>query len=153
MTIKRIPIATLVESFITKQVQVSFLGGLLLAVALPCAAAANAETRQVVHRHFPAAATQLQPVGQLPGTNTLQLAIGLPLRNPTALDALLQQLQDPAVPTYRHYLTPDQFAERFGPTKEDYAALIAFAKVNRFTVTATSPNRLVLSMSAYGRGH
>ena len=40
------------------------------------------------------------------------------------------------VPNYHHYLTPEQFTERFGPTEQDYQAVIAFAKANGLTVTA-----------------
>jgi len=43
-----------------------------------------AAERQVLHGHVPAAVARfnLQPTGQLPATNRLALAIGLPLRNP-----------------------------------------------------------------------
>ncbi len=89
----------------------------------------------------------LQPTGLLPATNRLHLAIGLPMRNQAALDSLLQQLYDPASPNFRKYLTPEQFAAQFGPTEEDYQALIAFAKTNGLEVTATYPNRLLLDVS------
>ena len=69
----------------------------------------------------------MQPVGRLPGSSRLNLAIGLPLRHQEALTTLLEQLYDPASPQYRHYLTPEQFAEKFGPEKQDYEALMAFA--------------------------
>ena len=50
----------------------------------------------------------------------MRLAISLPLRNLNQLNALLQQLYDPASPNYRKFLTVRQFTERFGPTQEDY---------------------------------
>jgi uncharacterized repeat protein (TIGR03803 family) len=89
----------------------------------------------------------LQPVGRLPGANRLNLAIGLPLRNQAELTALLEQLYDPASPQYRHYLTPEQFTERFGPTPQDYEAVIAFAKAHGLSVTGTHPNRTLLDIS------
>jgi kumamolisin len=61
-------------------------------------------------------------------TKRLDLAIGLPLRNREALTHLLEQLYNPASPKYRQYLTPQQFAEKFGPSEEDYQVVIAFAK-------------------------
>ena len=76
----------------------------------------------------------------------LQLAIGLPLRNREALANLLQQIYDPSSPYYRHYLTPEQFTEMFGPTEEDYQTLIAFAKTNGLTVSGAHPNRVVLDV-------
>jgi len=64
--------------------------------------------------------SHLQPVGELSGLTNLYLAVGLPLRNTEELTTLLQQIYDPSSPQYRHYLTPEQFTEMFGPTEEDY---------------------------------
>ncbi|MGO8839026.1 MAG: protease pro-enzyme activation domain-containing protein [Limisphaerales bacterium] len=108
---------------------------------------ALAAGRQYLSGHMPAAISNLQPLGRLPGATTLQLAIGLPLRNETELDNLLRQIYDPASPEFRQYLTPEQFTERFGPTEQDYQAVIDFAKANGLTVTGTHPNRVVLDVS------
>jgi subtilase family serine protease len=86
---------------------------LLCATMMPAALVAQT---QVLHGHVPAAAKSLPSLGRFPGTNHLRLAIGLPLRNRAALTNLLRELYDPASPNYHHYLTPEQFTERFGPT-------------------------------------
>jgi subtilase family serine protease len=106
--------------------------------------------RQTLGGHIPPAVKKLNlpPVGRLFSTNRLHLAIGLPLRNQEALNTLLQEIYDPASPQYRHYLTPEQFTERFGPTKEDYQALIDYARANGFAVSGTYPNRVVLDADA-----
>jgi len=111
--------------------------------ALPVRAA----ERQVVHVRLPAAATHLQPLGRLGGAKHLQLAIGLPLRNQKELSNLLQEIYDPASPNYRHFLTPGQFTERFGPSEQDYQAVIAFAQTHGLKVTGTSPNRLLVDVN------
>jgi subtilase family serine protease len=64
----------------------------------------------------------------------------------TDLTNLLQRLYDPASPDYHQYLTPEQFAQRFGPDAGDYEALADFFKTNGCTVTATHPNRAVLDV-------
>ena len=69
------------------------------------------------------------------------------MRNQAALTNLLHQIYDPASPHYHQYLTPEQFTERFGPTAEDYAAVVAFAKANGLTVRATHPNRILLDVN------
>jgi subtilase family serine protease len=102
---------------------------------------------QSLQGHVPAVVAGLQPVGRLPSTNVLHLAIALPLRNRDALANLVQRLYDPASPDYHHYLTPDQFTGRFGPSQEDYQALSNFANANGLTVTATHPNRTLLDVS------
>ena len=119
--------------------------GLLSAGAFSAIAAGTG--RQLLHGHVPAAVGRLQAVGNLPPTNQLHLAIGLPLRNPAALDELLQQIYDPASPKFRQYLTPGQFTEQFGPTEPDYQKVIAFAQTNGLTVTATHGNRVLLDVS------
>ncbi len=45
------------------------------------------------------------------------------------------------------YLTPDQFAERFGPTEEDYQAVKNFAASNGLRVTGTHPNRTLVDVN------
>jgi subtilase family serine protease len=88
--------------------------------------------------HVPAAVAsgKLAPLGRVAGTNQLRLAISLPLRNAAALTNLLRDIYDPASPQFHHYLTPAAFAERFGPTPADYAAVTRFARTNGFTVVA-----------------
>src|SRR5215471_6095704 len=97
----------------------------VLCLLLLLAAPVWAVERQQLMGHVSGATIHLQPIGQLPNSQLLDLAVGLPLRNPRALTALLEQLYDPASPQYRHYLTPDEFAEQFGPAKADYEALIS----------------------------
>src|SRR2546427_4254835 len=65
--------------------------------------------------HVPPAAKSLSPLTRLDGSKHLDLAIGLPLRNQAELTNLLHDLYDPASPSYHQFLTPQQFAERFGP--------------------------------------
>jgi subtilase family serine protease len=89
----------------------------------------------------------LTPVGSLDQTRQLNLAIGLPLRNQRALTNLLQRISDPASPEYHHYLTPAQFAEKFGPTESDYNSIIQFAHSKGFRVTATHSNRMMLDVA------
>lgn len=119
------------------------LGSLLLLFTNPAVAAPP----QVLPGHVPAVVQSLQPLGRLPETDRLQLAIGLPLRNREVLTNLLRQIYDPASPNYHHYLTPEQFAEQFGPAEKDYQAVIAFAQANGLRVTATHSNRMLVDVN------
>src|SRR5580693_6259157 len=93
---------------------VLFCAALLFAFACP------AEEKRILPGQQPAAAAHSRPLANLPPSTPLDLAIGLPLRNKVALADFLQQLYDPASPNFHHYLTPEQFTERFGPTEQDY---------------------------------
>ena len=96
---------------------------------------------QVLHNHVrPAVASgQAAQVGVLPSTQRLNLAIMLPLRNQGELTAFLTRLYDSSSPDYHQFLTVAQFTEQFGPTQQDYQAVVAFAKANGLTVTDTPP--------------
>ena len=121
-------------------------GFALMAGIAPSPALGETGRERLGSSHVLPAVARLVPAGNLPGTRRLNLALSLPLRNTAELDPLLQQLYDPASPNYRRYLTPEQFTERFGPSEEDYQALMDFAKSNGLTVTATHPNRVVLDV-------
>ena len=109
-------------------------------------AQAPAAERQKLHGSVPAMVGHLRALERLPSTNQLNLVMVLPLRNREALDSLLGQLYDPTSPAYHQYLTPGQFAERFGPTHKDYEAVMAFAKANGLRVTRTHANRTLLDV-------
>jgi subtilase family serine protease len=103
---------------------------------------------KVLHGHVPEVARALSPIGSVPATNELHLAIGVPLRDSAGLDQFLADVYDPASPLYHHYLTPAEFADRFSATEADYEAVKNFAATNGFKITGTHGNRLVLDVSA-----
>ena len=127
-----------------------FLGCALFAIFITATVSPAFAQRQVLSGHVPPVVKglNLQPVARLTATNVLHLAIGLPLRDSSAAKAFIQQLYDPASPVYHQYLTTEQFTERFGPTEQDYEAVIAFAKANGFQVAGTHSNRLLLDVKA-----
>ena len=114
---------------------------------LMSAAVVEANAQQVLTGHVPHAVAESRAGSRLAGTLRLNLAIGLPLRNQDELDELLTQLSDPASPNFGHYLSAEQFAAAFGPTEEDYQAVIQFVRENGLAVTATHPNRVLLDVS------
>ncbi len=118
---------------------------LLLFSAVPTWAQRELPTRHVREQTLNG---QAPIVGVLPGTLRLNLAIMLPLRNQAELDDLLEQLYDPQNPSYGQYLTVEEFTESFGPTQDEYDAVVAFAKANNMAVTETFPNRMVIGLSA-----
>jgi uncharacterized repeat protein (TIGR03803 family) len=108
-----------------------------------CLAQSNLQT---IHGQRTSAMGQWKPLSPLAATNDLRLVLGLPLRNQAALAGLLRDLYDPASPGYRQYLTPGQFAERFGPSERDYEAVAHFATSHGLTVTGTHANRTLLDV-------
>src|SRR5581483_9297147 len=58
----------------------------------------------------------------------------------------LRDLENPRSPNYHHYLTPEQFTERFGPTEKDYAAVMDFARTHGLRVSGTHKNRMLVDV-------
>ena len=76
----------------------------------------------------------------------LSVALHLPLRNQAELARLLRDLYDPKSAKFHKYLSVSEFTERFGPTAEDYDAVVNWAKANGFSVIATTPNRRLVAV-------
>ncbi len=117
---------------------------------LPVATYAAKPSRQIVPDRISRLVKNmgLNPIGKMDSTTILHLSIGLPLRNLQGLHNLIQQLYDPTSPNYRHFLTPHQFTDEFGPTKQDYQGLVAFARSNGFKVTRTYSNQMLVDVTA-----
>ena len=89
-------------------------------------------TREVV------SSGEAQAIDRLPATKTLRFDIVLALRHQAELENFLGALYDPTSPSYKHFVTVPEFTERFGPSQEDYDAVIAFAKASGFKVVGGS---------------
>src|SRR5579863_2772306 len=92
----------------------------------------HAQSLALLTRHVPRTVLtgERQSVGRLPATQSLRLVLVLPLRNQAALDSLLLNLYDPSSPSYRQFLTVDQFTSMFGPSQDDYNRVISFAEAH-----------------------
>jgi len=101
------------------------MGLVSAALCLPAAGVAqNVQTRHVRNVVVTGDAT---PVGRLPQGQVLQLDLVLPLRNEAGLKSFLADVYNPKSPNYRHFLTPQQFTARFGPTVQQYNEVLRFA--------------------------
>jgi hypothetical protein len=88
-------------------------------------------------------------VGPVPNDTVISLAIGLPVRDAAGLTALIASVSDPKNASFRKFLTQAEFNTTYGATDSDYAALENWAtNIAGFTVVATYPNNLLLSVSA-----
>src|SRR5271156_474158 len=119
------------------------IGQFLLTVAALIAIVtinSQAQGQSMLTRHVREATLngQALSVGRLPATQSMHLNVVLALRNQSELDNFLRQLSDPTSGMYRRFLTVPEFTEKFGPTQQDYDAVVRFAKANGFTVVGGS---------------
>ena len=119
--------------------------GLTAAAAPPLFAAPGF---QPVPGHIPALVASSRNVSAVDSTQTISLALALPLHNQAELQDLLHGLSDPSDPRFGQFLTPEEFAARYSPTPEEYSRVIAYAQAMGLTVTATHSNRTVLDVAA-----
>jgi kumamolisin len=66
-------------------------------------------------------------------TRQISLAIALPSRDPAGAAAFARHVSTPGDKQYRQYLTPEQFATRFGASVSDYRAAAAWARAHGLT--------------------
>src|SRR5208282_1315181 len=64
-----------------------------------------------------------------------------------ALDQLLEQQQDPASPLFHKWLTPQDYADRFGLSPNDLSKLIAWLTSQGFEIIGTGGGRNLINFS------
>ena len=74
------------------------------------------------------------PLGATEGGKSITLALTLPSRDPQGAKAFVDHATTPGDPLYRRFLTPAQYAARFGANPADYVAAVAWAKAEGLTV-------------------
>ncbi len=113
----------------------------LLAVGLTqLALAASPVLPSTLPLSLPGSAVSAAPIADM---SPVHLGVALRLGNEADLDAFLAALQDPRSPDYHHWLTPEEFGERFGQPAEAYERVATWLAAGGMTVTRF-PNRLFL---------
>jgi hypothetical protein len=111
---------------------------LLALLLLVHAAAASALVPRDAVRVGPCA--EDMPVGPL--------ALTFAPRDAAGLAALLASQQDPRSPEYRHWLTPEEFGERFGVEADAYEEAARWLVLQGFRDVRLHPGRLAISFDA-----
>src|SRR5271169_4698899 len=114
--------------------RLAMLATLIFAVAL--ARPASADSLAILDGNHPDEASDIVGAAAASPSQALAIRLTLALRNRADLARLLASQQDPASPEYHRWLTPDAFANRFGPTGADLARVSRFLTQKGFTVTA-----------------
>jgi subtilase family serine protease len=108
----------------------------------------QAEPLPLLTRHVRDAVVNSQAplVGQLPATQAIHFDVVLALRDRAGLQTFVQQVNDPTSRSYHQFLTPQEFTARFGPSQEDWDALVAFAKASGFQIVSGSRDAMDLRL-------
>jgi subtilase family serine protease len=121
------------------------------AMAIGLSGVASGASRSAVAGTKPAWATAQNIVRRRSGTEVIGFRLYLGWRNATAAANLARAVSDPRSASYRHYLTPAQFRQKFAPTAADGLAVQNWLKASGFRVTYTPSNRHYIAAQGSAR--
>jgi subtilase family serine protease len=76
----------------------------------------------------------------------ISVILSLPLSDSKGAAEFVQRVSNPKDPLYRQYITPNEFAERYGADAGDYATLREWAAANGLTIVHESVARTFLTV-------
>jgi hypothetical protein len=79
--------------------------------------------------------------------NSMTIVFNRTADQEAALKALIAAQQDPASPYYHQWLTPDQFADRFGMAESDIATVESWLQQQGFTIDSVARSRNAIHFS------
>ena len=83
---------------------------------------------------------------QTAGSEPLTLTIVLNRTDEAGFEAFLQSVQDPSSPNYQQFASQSDLANLFGPSQQDYDAVLSYLQQYGFSLTQGSSNRLTLTV-------
>ena len=109
---------------------------LALVAVLAIVSVASQAAQPTMTRHTRDAVVngEAKSLGRMPATQTMNFSMVLALRHAPELENFLQDIYNPSSSNYRHFVTPEEFTARFGPSQEDWDAAVRYAKENGFKI-------------------
>jgi subtilase family serine protease len=116
--------------------------------ATACGGSMNMTNRTILPGHLIPALHGYTPLRNMTCDATLDLTISLVPRDPAGLQQFLHDVYDPASPDFHHFLTTQEYADRFGQPQAVIDALLAYLQHTGFTIESIAPNHLGLRVHA-----
>lgn len=120
------------------------LASALLALFV-ASAGARPTRRATLPGSVPSWATPATFKSAAPPTSPVNFRVYLGWRDSGQAEALARAVSDPTSSSYRHYLTPAQFRQRFSPTQADVAAVRTWLSAQGFVIDYTPVNNLYIA--------
>lgn len=122
---------------------------LLLCLAMTLALLSSAQSQTpssagsvLAERNLPNVARE--DLGRRAPDKEVEIIITLGFNNEDKLDQLIQEQSNPASPNFRHFLTRQEFSERFGPTTGQVATLRSNLEAAGFRIKDVAPTQLMI---------
>src|SRR5260221_7139547 len=119
------------------------LGGLVSASLLFTSSAMFGAMTNIELCPLVAKSTLVSPVDT---SKTVGVVLALPSSDPAGLKAFVDHVSKPGDQLYRKYITPQEFAARFGANASDYQFLKDWAASKGLTISQESVGRTTLSV-------
>lgn len=91
------------------------------------------------------AISSAQRLAPLPSSRRMSVTVSLRVRDQAGLNHLISELYDRNSPLYHRYLTPQQFATRFGPTRTQQDIVVKWLQSKHLRVVRRSGNGLLIT--------
>jgi subtilase family serine protease len=120
----------------------------LVAVLTIVSVVSQAASQPFMTRHTRIAVVngEAHSLGRMPATPTMHFDVVLALRHAPELKNFLDSIYDPTSGNYHQYVTPKEFTERFGPSQEDWDAVVKFAQESGFKVIGGSRDAMDIQL-------
>src|SRR5271157_2559891 len=123
--------------------------GALVSVAIllifALSSSAFAANGQVLANSTPRFVQNAQNLGPENPSKVINITVRLRQHNLAERDALPKQLYDPKSPLYQHWLTPAEYAARFGPTAQEGTVVKDFLVSHGLEVTSVHQNHFYVN--------
>jgi len=116
---------------------------LCIVLGLPCLATAQTAASaagEFVANSVPKFITAAKNLGPADTTEMMDVQVWLKPHNREELDALTEELYDPASPQFHNWLKPSDISSRFAPTAEEAQTVGKFLSSHNLPVTAVGPD-------------
>ncbi len=90
------------------------------------------------------------PIGPVPPDESMSVLVGLATPDPDAVSGLLSALYTPGTPEYHDFVSPNELAERFGPSDPSISAAVGYFDGFGLDVSV-SPDHLLLTVTGPSR--
>jgi subtilase family serine protease len=117
--------------------------GATLSISSPAAAAGPVRLGSA-----PAVPANAHAAGAVAASTPIHITVTLESRDPAGLAAFANAVSTPGSPSYRHYITPAEFARRFGATPGAVQAVESSLKSHGLVPGSVSPNSLSIPVTA-----
>ena len=134
------------SSLVSKLVTTQTVRGMVINASVLILIAASSHAQADSNIQISPMVAKSSLVSLVDGTKEISVVFALPLRDGQGAAEFVQHVSSPQDPLYRKYLTPEEFASRYGVNPDDYAVLKEWATVNGLKVAHQSTAGTVLTV-------